>query len=74
MIRPLRDVRREAEITAIIEAVVSKGSKFRAAIALNLHRNTLDRVIAKYGIEQRIIELQAERRRQRKLKLAEQSE
>ena len=69
MIRPLREVRREAEISAIIEAIMLKGCKLRAAIALGIHRNTLERWIIKYGIDERIRQAKEQRRRQRKLRL-----
>lgn len=63
MIRPLRELEKEAILSAILEA----GSITSAALKLKIGRSTIHRLMHRYNIALKVNEILAELKKQRKL-------
>jgi molybdenum-dependent DNA-binding transcriptional regulator ModE len=68
-IRKLSEVRKDAEVGAISEAIFRTGSQARAAIALGISYAQLRKIIKKHDIKLTVNELTANIRKQQKLNL-----
>lgn len=68
-LRALSEVRKEADIGAISEAIFRAGSQAQAAIALGISYAQLRKIIKKHGIKLTVNELTANIRKQQKLNL-----
>lgn len=65
MIRPLREIEKQA----ILEAIMAMGGMVQAARALGIGKTTIYRKLNEYGIQVKANEILAEIRRQQTLKL-----
>jgi molybdenum-dependent DNA-binding transcriptional regulator ModE len=68
-IRKLSEVRKDAEVGAISEAIFRTGSQARAAIALGISYAQIRKIIKKHDIKLTVNELTANIRKQQKLNL-----